>query len=111
MERRLKEYRAKAERCDLNTQSRKILFEELAQEWAELRNASLKPSSADRNLRCIKQLTRNFKGLRVSEIRRADCEDWEVCRSKGLNSSTFHKEMEVLKAILAYPHQCMVGRK
>ncbi len=76
-ERRLKEFRSKVERTDLNFGSRQILFEELGKDWLQVHNASLKPSSADRNERCLKELNRHFKGSRVSDIRRTDCQDWE----------------------------------
>ncbi|PXA04351.1 hypothetical protein DDZ13_07410 [Coraliomargarita sinensis] len=101
-ERRLKEFHASIGRTDVDSGSRQIQFEELGQQWLEVHNASLKPSSADRNERCFKQLLPYFKGSRVADIRRADCQTWEVKRGKHLNSSTYNKEMEVLKGILEY---------
>lgn len=101
-ERALKEFRAKVDRTDVSSDSRKLQFEDFGQQWLDYHNARLKPSSADRNNRCFKQLNRYFKGARVVDIRRTDCQEWEIKRGKGLKASTFNKEMEVLKRILDY---------
>ena len=101
-ERRLKEFREKVDRTDTASESRQIRFEELGEQWLQVHNASLKPSSADRNRRCLKELLRFFKTSRVIDICRTDCQAWEVKRGQKLKSSTFNKEMEVLKSILEY---------
>ncbi|WP_269523028.1 tyrosine-type recombinase/integrase [Coraliomargarita parva] len=101
-ERCLKEFLASIGRIDPSGESRQIRFEELGPQWLQVHNASLKPSSADRNERCYKQLLPYFKGSRISDIRRTDCQSWEVKRGKKLNSSTFNKEMEVLRGIFDY---------
>jgi integrase len=101
-ERRLKDFRSKAERIDLDSESRRILFEELGKNWLQLHNSSLKPSSAQRNERCVRELNRFFKGSRVSDLKRTDCQNWEVKRGKNLSSSTFNKDLEVLRALLDY---------
>lgn len=101
-ERRLKEFRAKIDRIDPTSESRQILFEELGEQYLQVHNASLKPSSADRNQRCFKQLKAFFTGSRVIDLRRTDCQAWEVKRGKVLKSSSFNKELEVLRGILEY---------
>ncbi|MGE9291206.1 MAG: tyrosine-type recombinase/integrase, partial [Puniceicoccales bacterium] len=101
-ERRLVEFRGKIDRTNPTSESRQIRFEELGEQWLQLHNASLKPSSADRNRRCLKELLRFFQGSRVVDVRRTDCQAWEVQRGAKLNSSTFNKEMEVMKSIFEY---------
>jgi len=101
-ERRLAEFRGKIDRIDPTSGSRQIRFDELSSQWLQLHNARLKPSSADRNGRCVKQLLRFFGGARVADIRKVDCQAWEIKRGKNLKSSTYNKELEVLRGILEY---------
>jgi len=98
-ERRLKELKGNLGLVDPSSESRKIHFEELGEQWLQLHNSRLKPSSADRNKRCLKELLRFFKGARVVDIRRLDCQSWELNRGKKLKNSSYNKEMEVLKSI------------
>lgn len=91
-ERRLKEIKRNLGFLDPSSESRQILFEELGAQWMELHNSRLKQSSADRNERCLKQLLRFFKGARVVDIRRIDCQTWELKRGKKLKSSSYNKE-------------------
>jgi len=77
------------DRTDPVSGSRQIRFEELGEQWLQLHNASLKPSSADRNRRCLKELLRFFNGSRVMDIRRTDCQAWEVNQAVSRNKERF----------------------
>ncbi|NRB76857.1 MAG: tyrosine-type recombinase/integrase, partial [Verrucomicrobiales bacterium] len=66
---------------------------------------ALKESSADRNVRCVKELNKFFGEMPVSEITSRDCEDWMAKRGKGIAASTFNKDANVLKAILDYANR------
>lgn len=101
-ERRLREFRESADRLTASGEERKKLFESLAARWLDVHGSTLKASSADRNRRCVKELNKVFGRMPISEITKRDCEDWMIHRISGLAASTFNKEAEVLKAVLAY---------
>jgi integrase len=104
-ERRLRDFRKKAEHLTATSSERKVPFKDLAARWAKIHNTRLKPSSADRNLRCIKELNKFFGSLPISSILPRQCEDWAADRSAGIAASTFNKDLLVLKAVLDYAQQ------
>lgn len=101
-ERRLREFRKKADQLTGTPGERKTHFSVLAERWLAVHNVSLKPSSADRNVRCVKELNKFFGKIPISEINKRHCEDWMVKRGEGIAASTFNKDAQVLKAILEY---------
>lgn len=101
-ERRLREFRKNAERLTASTSDRKAPFSNVAKRWLKVHNPNLKKSSADRNVRCVKELNKFFGKIPVSDIGRRHCEDWAVQRGQGIAASTFNKDAQVLKAVLEY---------
>lgn len=104
-ERRLREFREKVGLLTASPAERKVPFESLASRWLEIHNPALKPSSADRNRRCVKELNKFFGALPVSDISKSLCEDWMAKRGDGIAASTFNKDAEVFKAVLEYACQ------
>jgi integrase len=101
-ERRLAEFRKQAAGLTASPEERRTPFSALAQRWLKIHNVHLKPSSADRNVRCVKELDKTFGKLAVSEITTRHCEDWMASRGTGIAASTFNKDALVLRAILDY---------
>lgn len=101
-ERRLAEFRKQAAGLTASPEERRTPFSALAQRWLKIHNVHLKPSSADRNVRCVKELDKTFGKLAVSEITTRHCEDWMASRGTGIAASTFNKDAIVLRAILDY---------
>jgi integrase len=101
-ERRLAEFRKQAASLTASPEERRTPFSALAQRWLRIHNVHLKPSSADRNVRCVKELEKTFGKLAVTEITTRRCEDWMASRGRGIAASTFNKDALVLRAILDY---------
>ena len=101
-ERKLKELRHQTKQLTSSANERKTPFEDIASLWFENHRGSLKPSSASRAERNIKELNKTFSKQPISSITKQDCENWAVKRGKNLSASTFNKDSEVLKAILSY---------
>lgn len=99
-ERKLAAFRETAATLTATAEERKTPFATFAKRWLKIHNVHLKPSSADRNVRCVKELDKTFGKLAVSEITTRHCEDWMVSRGTGIAASTFNKDALVLKAIL-----------
>lgn len=101
-ERRLKEFRTKAQELTADSTERKAPFKVLAQRWLDIHNPNLKESSAHRNTRCVKEVNKFFGDMPISEITKRHCEDWMRKRGTGIAASTFNKELQVLQAVLNY---------
>jgi len=104
-ERRLREFREKAELLNGSPAERKIPFSNLAKRWLAIHNGGLKASSANRNEGCVKELNKFFGELPVSDITSRNCEDWMVKRGEGITASTFNKDALVLRAVLEYARE------
>lgn len=101
-DRRLREFREKAGRLTASPSERKMPFEVLAERWLKVHNVTLKPNSADRNVRCVKEVNKFFGKIPVSDIDKRHCEDWMVKRGTGIAASTFNKDTQVLKSVMDY---------
>ncbi|MDA7673473.1 tyrosine-type recombinase/integrase [bacterium] len=101
-ERRLREFRTKASRLTADSAERKTPFKILAKRWLTVHNSNLKASTAERYVRCVKELDKFFGEIPVSEITKRQCEDWMTQRAKGIAASTFNTDALVLKAVLDY---------
>ncbi len=104
-ERRLSEFRKQAANLTASPEERRTPFSALAERWLKIHNVHLKPSSADRNVRCVKELNKTFGKLPVSEITKRHCEDWMANRGTGIAASTFNKDALVLRAIFDYAQE------
>lgn len=104
-ERRVAEFRKQAASLTASPEERRTPFAVLAERWLEIQNVHLKPSSSNRNQRCVKELNKTFGKLAISEITTRHCEDWMARRGKGIAASTFNKDALVLRAIFDYAQQ------
>lgn len=101
-DRRVAKFREKAANLTASAEERKTPFAIFAKRWLKIHNVSLKASSADRNIRCVKELDKFFGKMPVSEITTRHCEDWMASRGAGIAASTFNKDAQVLRSILEY---------
>jgi integrase len=101
-ERRLKEFREKVGLLKTDRSERKLAFETYAKRWFDLNCGHLKPASASRVQRCIRELGQTFGRMAIADISTRDCENWAARRGKGIAASTFNKDSEVLKAVLEF---------
>lgn len=101
-ERQLKEFRERTQHLSAKAEERKTPFEAYADEWFAVHCVNLKPSSADRIRRCLKELNKTFRGLPLADISRRDCEAWMASRGNQTAASTFNKDAEVLKSIFEH---------
>lgn len=100
-ERRLKEFRGDADKLSGGRRN-KMTFRELGERWEPVATGDLKKSSSDRIKRCLKTLNQSFGDRIISSISVRDCEEWSILRGKGIASSTFNKDAQVLKASFQY---------
>lgn len=100
-ERRLADFRKQAASLTASAQERRTPFAVLAERWLKVHGVRLKPSSVARNALCVKELNKTFGKLAVSEIATRHCEDWMANRGTEVSASSFNKEAQVLRAILA----------
>ena len=100
-ERRLKQFREDADKLAGGGRGR-MTFRELGEAWEPVATTNLKKSSSDRVKRCLRTLYIVFGDRAISSISVRDCEEWAVDRGKGIASSTFNKDAQVLKAVFKY---------
>ncbi len=101
-ERRLAEFREKADSLDLTNGKARWTFDDIAGRWLDSRRPHLKASSALRREVSLKQLRPIFGTLPVRSITRVHCEDWAKARSPHIAASTFNNERETIKSVLDY---------
>jgi len=101
-ERRLADFKEKVNRLDLRHGNSRLVFDEVAKLWLDTKRATLKPSAARRRETCLIQLRPTFGALPVRSITRTACESWAQVRSPEISSSTFNKERDTLRMVLAY---------
>lgn len=101
--RRLADFREKVGQLNDIKAARKMTFKELAQRWFATVRGGLKPSSAERVQNSIDRLNEHFCTVSIRNLTRAMCDEWVIRRGgEGIAASTFNKERETLRQILAY---------
>lgn len=85
-----------------DNEKRRMRFEELGTLWIEIAGTRLKASSLARNRLCLATLCKHFGAIRIIDITRDMCEEWERKRGTEISESTFNKESDVLKRSLDY---------
>lgn len=68
----------------------------LAKDWFDVEGAAVEPSTRDRHLENIRQLSRSFGHLMAGNITLRHVERWAVQRTH-CSTNTFNKELEVLR--------------
>lgn len=101
-ERRLADFKEKVLRLDLSQGKNRLTFGEVAGLWLNTKHATLKLSAIRRREACLIQLRSTFGMLPVRNISRTACESWAQVRSPEVSSSTFNKERDTLRMVLAY---------
>ena len=74
----------------------------LAKRWFDITAATIEPSTRDRYLGNIKQLSVHFHGKAIGSIGLKDAEAWAIARAKERSKETFTKERDVLVRIIQY---------
>jgi len=101
-ERRLADFRKEIGAETASTEDRRITFAELGREWHKIACATMKPASAERVAYSLQLVGKRFGALRVADITRQQCRDWAATRAGEVRPSTFNKDADTLKAVLAY---------
>ena len=101
-ERRLGDFKEKVVRLDLKQGKSRLTFDEVAKRWLDTKRVTLKPSAVRRREACLIQLRTAFGSLRVRSISRIACESWAQARGPDTSPSTFNKERDTLRMVLAY---------
>lgn len=100
--RRLADLRDKVGKLSNVKSARRITFNELSERWFGTVRGGLKKSSAGRIETCIGQLKPYFANTNIRNISRATCDEWVTKRGAEIAASTFNKEIQTLRAVLAY---------
>ncbi len=99
--RRLKDLRDKAQRVQ-GSETKNILFEELAKTWLQAQSADLKPASLDRRSVAIKGLAPYFGKKAVRSIGYSDIERWKIGRGSKISARSHNIELETLSLLMRY---------
>jgi len=101
-ERRLADFRGAVTGQTSPTKDKAITFMEFANDWLEIAQTRLKPSSARSVAISLTQLNRHFGLLPVRRISTLDCHQWEKRRGGEVGPSAFNHDRTVLLAVLNY---------
>jgi integrase len=101
-ERRLVEFREKVGGLSSTRGKVQLSFSEVANQWFSAWKTHLKPSSAERRLGAIEQLSQSLGPVPVRNVTRAQCEAWAERRSPDVAAATFNLERDTLQMVLDY---------
>ena len=99
-ERRLADFKGKVGGLRSLAAAKKVLFNEVADNWLAAVKFQLKASSFRRHQVSVKNLKAQFSGIPIRDITAEDCNAWANDRFVDSSASTFNKEREVLIGIL-----------
>jgi hypothetical protein len=74
----------------------------LAKRWLDITSTTIDPSTRDRYLDNIKQLSSFLHGIRVGNIGLNEVDDWAKARAPQCSAETFNKERDVFRRILEH---------
>ena len=74
----------------------------LAKRWIDAAGGGMEPSSRDRQLGVIHNLSRHLRGVTVRGITLRSLEQWAKSRRENCSARTFNYELETLRRILDY---------
>lgn len=101
-DRRLAEFRRDIGLETASSEERRLTFAQLGEQWLKLAGATMKPASVERVTYSLKEVCKRFGSVRITDVSRVMCRDWAASRATAVGRSTYNKDANVLKAVLAY---------
>jgi integrase len=101
-ERRLSDFRKESGQARAGKEECRLTFAQIGKQWFTLQSSTLKPASARRITLCLKEASKRFGSMRVTEITKQMCREWAAGRAAEVHPSTYNKDVYLLKAVLEY---------